>query len=120
MNETVNMNKEEYDRWVYRQSYAWASDWFQHDIDDYETDPKRYYESMGWDPDEWMKKVNPDDVDFTGDDVTKLASIVEKYFKKYANEDNLYDIAMSIQDENEVADFITNTIAKAINNASQS
>lgn len=117
---TEESNEEEYNRWVHQESYTLASDWLNREIDEYEYDPKGYYESMGWEASEWIKKVNPDDVDITGSDVTKLASIIEKYFRKHADEDNVYDISMSILDENEVADFISNTIAEEINNASHS
>ncbi|PYB68543.1 hypothetical protein DMB44_04205 [Thermoplasma sp. Kam2015] len=111
--------EEDEDQWIYPWGfyYNWASDIFYGELEDFSYDPRDYLESMCWDPDEWLGKIKPDDVDYTEEQVTELAEILRKYFEKYLEREEPVDATMDTMDEDEVRDFIANTIAECIQSA---
>ncbi len=98
--------------------YNWASDIFDGELEDFRHGPRGFLESMGWDPDEWLPKVKPDDVNYTREDAEELAGILKKYFEKYAEKKaDPEEATVATMEENEVEDFIANTIAGRIRSA---
>jgi len=97
-----------------RYYYNWASDIFAGELEDFRHNPRDYLESMGWDADEWLSKIKPDDVNYTMDDVTELAGLLQKYFEKYLEEEGPGDASIDTMCENEAEDFIANTIADCV------
>ena len=95
--------------------YNWASDMLAGEIEDLTHDLKDYLESMGWDPEEWLGRVKADDINYTQEDVEELAGILKKYFEKYAEKTaSPGNAAIDTMCEDEVEDFISNTIAGCI------
>lgn len=94
--------------------YNWASDIFMLETENLEHDPKDYLESMGWDADEF--KFNPDRMNYTDEDVKGLADLFKKYWPKAMKEEknSPADATMAVMDENEVSDYLVNTMAKRI------
>lgn len=94
--------------------YNWASDILNMELEDFEHDPSGYLESMGWNPYEWLGKVNIDDVEITRKMVTEFAQILKKYFDRYGRSMEPPEATLATMDKNEVSDFIVNTIAGCI------
>lgn len=97
--------------------YNWASDMLSEELSDLTHDPSGYLESMSWDPEEWLEKVDVRDADYTSDQVVELAGILKKYFEKYAETEDIGEATIDTMCENEVEDFIANTIAGCIQSA---
>lgn len=95
--------------------YNWASDTFAGELEEFTHNPRGYLESMCWNPDEWLPKINVKDVKYTTDDVVKLAGILKKYFNRAIEEDpDEWNATMEALYSDEAEDFIANTMASCI------
>lgn len=98
--------------------YNWASDILAGELEDFRRGPRGFLGSMGWDPDQWLPKVRMVDVGFTQEDAMELAGILKKHFDRYAEKmADPGEATIATMEENEVEDFITNTIAGCIRSA---
>ncbi len=112
--------EEDTDGYPWEFYYNWASDMLYSELEELNHCPKDYLESMGWDPDEWLSRIDLNEVNYSEEDVMKLAGILKKYFEEYLEEEEVGDASIDAMYEDEVEDFIADTIAGCIQSAATS
>jgi hypothetical protein len=88
-----------------------ASDMFMREAEEFEYNKREYLESLGWNPEEYDPEKM--ELNYTADDVDTLRDLLKKNIEKYESEGMQFvDAEIEAMECNEVADFISNTIAE--------
>ncbi|MEM0135984.1 MAG: hypothetical protein QXU18_12300 [Thermoplasmatales archaeon] len=92
--------------------YSIASDIFQSEADEFCSDPIGYLDSLGWE----RRNLDVEKFDYTEEDVMGLARIIAEHWDRLllAEGGDVIEAFIAVTSENEVEDYISNTMAGAI------